>query len=68
MADVTTLEAIASQLPANDTVSDTASEPCNEAQRRQRILALREAIERGEYLVSASQLADAFLRTRRRAN
>ncbi|HEV2576588.1 MAG TPA: flagellar biosynthesis anti-sigma factor FlgM [Acidobacteriaceae bacterium] len=69
MVDVTTLEAIAAQLPAND----TAPEPLNpelwkEAPRRERILLLREVIERGDYRISASQLADAILRTIRRAN
>ncbi|HEX5282777.1 MAG TPA: flagellar biosynthesis anti-sigma factor FlgM [Bryocella sp.] len=77
MVDVTTLEAIALQLPANDTVSDTILQPWNEArnkdsrnqaQRRERIVLLREAIERGEYSVPASELAGAILRTARRAN
>lgn len=73
MVDVTTLEAIALQLPANDTVSDSVLEPrpkhsLNEAQRRERIYLLREAIEGGEYRVSASELAGAILRTARRAN
>lgn len=68
MVDVTTLEAIAVRLSANDTVSATVLEPRNEHQRRERLLLLREAIERGEYRVPARQLADAILRTARRAN
>ncbi len=74
MVDVTTSEAIAVRLPANDTTVDpgnTALETPGarkQAQRRERIVLLREAIERGEYRVSAAKLADAILRTRRRAN
>lgn len=73
MVDVTTSEAIAVQLPANDTVTHTVLEPRNpesrkDDQRRQRILALREAIERGEYRISAFELAGAILRAARRAN
>jgi anti-sigma28 factor (negative regulator of flagellin synthesis) len=36
--------------------------------RRQRMLAVREAIDSGEYRVAAGDLADALLRTLRRAN
>jgi len=36
--------------------------------RRQRIARLREAIEAGEYRISAADLADALLRALRRAN
>jgi anti-sigma28 factor (negative regulator of flagellin synthesis) len=64
MVDVTTSEAIAVRLPANDTVQ----EPLNVDPRRERVMLLREAIERGDYRICASQLADAILRTRRRAN
>jgi anti-sigma28 factor (negative regulator of flagellin synthesis) len=73
MVDVTTLEAIALRLPANDTVSHSVLEPRNlesskQAPRRARLLLLREAIERGDYTVPAPELADAILRTARRAN
>ena len=73
MVDVTTLEAIAVRLPANDTVGHPVLEPRSlesfrEDHRRERMLLLREAIERGEYRVSTSEIADSILRTRRRAN
>ena len=68
MVDVTTLEAIAAPLPANDTANQAVPEPSTEHNRRERILALRDAIERGEYRVSAAELADAIQRTARRAN
>lgn len=73
MVDVTTSEAIAVRLPANDTARETASapwkkDPRNEDRRRQRLFALCEGIARGEYRVSATELADAILRTVRRAN
>lgn len=65
--DVTTLDATASQLPANDTVLE-APRLTNREQRRRRILELREAIEAGEYRVSSSELADAIFRAANRAN
>lgn len=65
--DVTTLDAIASLLPANDTASEPEGRTRQQS-RRLRILELRELIEAGEYHVSASAVADAMLRSAGRAN
>ncbi len=64
MVDVTTSEAIAVRLSANDTVLEGRTEQ----DRRRRIHVLREAIDRGEYRVPAGELADAILRTAHRSN
>ena len=66
MVDVTTSGEIGVQLPANDTVSDRSARTQHD--RPSRILDLREAIERGEYRVAASNLADAMLRLASRVN
>lgn len=67
MVDVTTLEATAVQLPANDTVLAPPA-IITRQERRRRILALRDGIASGEYRVAACDLADAMLRACRRAN
>jgi len=66
MVDVTTSGEIAVQLPANDTGLDKSARTQHD--RRSRVVDLREAIERGDYRVAASNLADAMLRLARRVN
>ena len=67
MVDVTTSEGIALQVAANDTVIEPL--PREEKRGRlRRVHEIKEAIERGVYSVPASELADAILRTARRAN
>ena len=65
MVDVTASEGIALRVAANDTVLEPLprEEKRERLQRVDEIHEIKEAIERGVYCVSASELADAILRT-----
>jgi anti-sigma28 factor (negative regulator of flagellin synthesis) len=67
MVDVTTSEGIALRVAANDTVLEPLPRE-EKRERLQRVHEIKEAIERGVYCVPAGELADAILRTARRAN
>ena len=54
--------------PANEVALETTASAAPRELRRQRIHWLREAIENGQYSVSAGDLADALLRSGREAN
>ena len=51
---------------ANEVVLEASAPGAQHEPRRHRIQQLREAIESGQYRVSAADLADALLRTARR--
>jgi anti-sigma28 factor (negative regulator of flagellin synthesis) len=70
MVDVTTSDGIALRVAANDTVLEPLprEEKRGRLRRVNEIHEIKEAIERGVYSVPASELADAILRTARRAN
>jgi len=53
---------------ADDSTLQVAASPRQMQPRRQRIALLREAIEAGEYRISAADLADSLLRVTRQAN
>ena len=53
---------------ANEAVVEASAPSAGRAARRQRIQRLREAVESGQYCVSAGDLADALLRSARQAN
>jgi anti-sigma28 factor (negative regulator of flagellin synthesis) len=53
---------------ANEVVLEVSANGAHHDARRQRIHQLREAIEGGQYCVSAADLADAILRAARQAN
>lgn len=53
---------------ANEVVFAAPAPGAQHEPRRRRIQQLREAIESGQYRVSADDLADALLRTARQAN
>ncbi len=54
--------------PPAPTPERTPTREQDRQQRRRRLIELREAIQRGEYRVSASHVADALIRAARRAN
>jgi hypothetical protein len=72
MVDIETLATAASaSLPLNEPACDPRSvvrRQGTRTDRRHRVLRLREAIESGDYRVSAPELADALLRAARQAN
>ena len=53
---------------ANEVVLEVSAQAAQHEARRNRIQQLREAIEGGQYRVSAGDLADALLRCARQAN
>jgi anti-sigma28 factor (negative regulator of flagellin synthesis) len=53
---------------ANEVVLEASAPTTRREPRRLRVRQLREAIEGGEYRVSAGDLADAILRAARQAN
>jgi anti-sigma28 factor (negative regulator of flagellin synthesis) len=53
---------------ANEVVLEISAHSVQYEARRHRIQQLREAVEAGQYRVSASELADALLRSTRQAN
>jgi flagellar biosynthesis anti-sigma factor FlgM len=61
---------VAGSIPpsANEVVLEASAPGAGREVRRQRIQQLREAIEGGQYRVSADDLADALLRSARQAN
>lgn len=67
MVNVLTTAAGAGLPPASDSQCEVPA-PAQELGPRCRIVQLREAIEAGEYRISAAELADALLRAARRAN
>lgn len=68
MVNFATSAAAAIPRSAREVVLEARVPSAERGLRRLRIQQLREAIESGQYRVSASELADAFLRSARRAN
>ena len=68
MVNLGTLAAGSIPPSANEVVVESQSPGAGRMARRERIQRLREAIEHGQYCISAGDLADALLRLARQAN